>query len=200
MVEAPNPHEVHPTSISFVYKVFQNLDMLGMGTIQLPEWPLSKQLFTTITYPEHLKILIPTWESPQMAPNHGIPCQSTMGLSHAGHCWYGQSNTTYPSPIRYVSHPAQLPNSLPTNSSKIEKTAPSMQTTSQFILIKHCHFGSDCGASAIHQRRQKIPHHQALASTSILAEIARELAKIHPIKPEPSLTPPKTHINQTSPF
>jgi len=80
--------------------------------------PLSKQLFTSIAYAEHLKILIPMWESPQMAPNHGIPCQSTMGSSHAGHCWHGQSNTTSPSPITYASHPAQLPNCSPTNSSK----------------------------------------------------------------------------------
>jgi ribosomal protein L30E len=31
MVEAPNPREVHPTSISYVYTVFQHLDMLWMG-------------------------------------------------------------------------------------------------------------------------------------------------------------------------
>jgi hypothetical protein len=31
MVEAPNPLGVHPTSISYVYKVFQHLDMLWMG-------------------------------------------------------------------------------------------------------------------------------------------------------------------------
>jgi len=86
---------------------------------QLPEWPLSTQLFTSRTYAEHLKILIPTWaESPQMAPNHVIPCQSTIGLTHAGHFWHGQSNTPYPSHIRFASHPAQLPNCLPTNSSQ----------------------------------------------------------------------------------
>ena len=31
MIEAPNPHEVHPTSISYVYKVVYHLDMLWMG-------------------------------------------------------------------------------------------------------------------------------------------------------------------------
>jgi hypothetical protein len=31
MVEAPNPLGVHPTSMSYVYKVFQHLDMLWMG-------------------------------------------------------------------------------------------------------------------------------------------------------------------------
>jgi hypothetical protein len=31
MVEAPNPCEVHPTSISNVFTVFQHLDMLWMG-------------------------------------------------------------------------------------------------------------------------------------------------------------------------
>ena len=31
MVEAPNPLGVHPTSISYVYKVFQHLDTLWMG-------------------------------------------------------------------------------------------------------------------------------------------------------------------------
>ncbi len=31
MVEAPNPRRLHPTSISYVYKVFWHLDMLWMG-------------------------------------------------------------------------------------------------------------------------------------------------------------------------
>ena len=32
MVEDPNPREVHTTSISYVYKVFQHLDMLWMAS------------------------------------------------------------------------------------------------------------------------------------------------------------------------
>jgi hypothetical protein len=36
MVEAPNPLEVHPTSILYVYKVFQHLDMLWMGICVRP--------------------------------------------------------------------------------------------------------------------------------------------------------------------
>jgi hypothetical protein len=31
MIDAPNPLEVHPTSMSYVYKVFQDLDMKWMG-------------------------------------------------------------------------------------------------------------------------------------------------------------------------
>jgi hypothetical protein len=31
MVKAPNPLGVHPTSMSYVYKVFQHLDTLWMG-------------------------------------------------------------------------------------------------------------------------------------------------------------------------
>jgi hypothetical protein len=31
MAEAPNPLGVHPTSMSYVYKVFQHLDMPWMG-------------------------------------------------------------------------------------------------------------------------------------------------------------------------
>ena len=31
MVKAPNPLGVHPTSMSYVYTVFQHLDMLWMG-------------------------------------------------------------------------------------------------------------------------------------------------------------------------
>ena len=81
----------------------------------------------------------------------------------------------------------------------MEKTAPPVQTTSQFILIKHSRFGSNHGTSSIHQQHQTIPHHQAIASTSILAEIARELTKIHPIKLEPSPTPPKIHLGHTLP-
>ena len=36
MVEAPNPREVHPTSMSYVYTVFQHLDMLWMGILVHP--------------------------------------------------------------------------------------------------------------------------------------------------------------------
>ncbi len=40
MVEAPNPHGVHPmTSMSYVYKVVQHLDMLWMGTWVPPSHP-----------------------------------------------------------------------------------------------------------------------------------------------------------------
>ena len=70
----------------------------------------------------------------------------------------------------------------------------------KYTSIKHCHSKCDCGAAAIHQQCQTIPHHQAIASTSILAKMARELVKIHPIKCEPYLTPPKTQINKKSPF
>jgi len=31
MVEAPNPLGVHPISMSYIYKVFQHLDMPWMG-------------------------------------------------------------------------------------------------------------------------------------------------------------------------
>ena len=72
--------------------------------------------------------------------------------------------------------------------------------TPKYASIKHRHFGSNCSAAAIHPQHQTIPHHQATASTSILAEIAREFANTHPIKREPSLTPPKIHINQTLSF
>jgi hypothetical protein len=36
MVEAPNPLGVHPTSISYVYTVFQHLDMPWMGIWRYP--------------------------------------------------------------------------------------------------------------------------------------------------------------------
>ena len=58
--------------------------------------------------------------------------------------------------------------------------------------ITHCHFGNNHGAAAIHQQHQMIPHHQAIASTPILTEIAQKLAKIHPIKCEALPTPSKT--------
>jgi hypothetical protein len=44
MVEAPNPLGVHPTYMSYVYKVFQYLDMPWMGiwvrpyTVTHPTW------------------------------------------------------------------------------------------------------------------------------------------------------------------
>ncbi len=68
-----------------------------------------------------------------------------MGSSRAGHCRHGQSNTPYPFPIWYTSHSAQLPFFCPQDHCKMEKTAPPMQTTSQFILIKHSHFNSNHG-------------------------------------------------------
>jgi hypothetical protein len=106
-------------------------------------------------------------------------------------------STPFPSGIKVT-----LPNSrffCSQDHCKMEKTDPPMQTTSQFILIKHSHFGSNHGTSAIHQQHQTIPHYQAIASTSILAEIAQELTKIHPIKLEPSPTPPKIHLGHTLP-
>jgi hypothetical protein len=36
--------------------------------------------------------------------------------------------------------------------------------------------------------------------SKIFADISQELAQTHPIKHEPSITSPKIHINQTSPF
>ena len=45
-----------------------------------------------------------------------------------------------------------------------------------------------------------VPHHQAIASTPILVEIAQELTKKHPTKGEPSPTPPEIHLDQTLSF
>jgi hypothetical protein len=39
-------------------------------------------------------------------------------------------------------------------------------------LIKHSLFGSNHGTASIHRQHQTIPHHQAIASTSTLAEFA----------------------------
>jgi hypothetical protein len=36
MVEATNPHRLFPTSMSYVYKVFQHLDMPWMGVWVYP--------------------------------------------------------------------------------------------------------------------------------------------------------------------
>ena len=66
---------------------------------------------------------------------------------------------------RYFQSSASLPSHLP-----------------KYTSIKHCHFRSDCGTSAIHRQCQTIPHHQAVVFTLILAEIARELAKAHPVR------------------
>jgi hypothetical protein len=78
--------------------------------------------------------------------------------------------TPFPSGIQVT-----LPNSrffCPQDDCKIEKTAQPMQTTSQLILIKHSLFGSNHGTASIHRQHQTIPHHQAIASTSTLAEFA----------------------------
>jgi len=80
------------------------------------------------------------------------------------------------------------------------KHKPSLTHLPNYTPIKHHHYVSSCGTTAIHWQWQSIPHHQAIASTSILTEIARELAKTHPIKHKPSLAPPKIRIDQTLPF
>jgi hypothetical protein len=134
-------------------------------------------------------------ESIGFAPNRSKPWHP-MPI-HPGLISCRTLSTPFPSGIHVT-----LPNSqffCPQDLCKMEKMAPPVQTTSQFILIKHSHFGSNHGTAAIHQQHQMIPHHQAIASTSILAEIGRELTKIHPIKLEPSPTPPTIHLSHTSP-
>ena len=130
-----------------------------------------------------------------MASNANSPwahlVQDTAGMANL------KPSTPFPSGIQVT-----LPNSrffCPQDHCKMEKTAPPVQTTSQFILIKHSHFESNHGTTAIHQQHQTIPHHQAIASTSILVDIAQEFTKIHPIKLKPSHTPPKIHLGHTLP-
>ena len=88
----------------------------------------------------------------------------------------------------------------PQDHCKVELTAPPMQTTSQIISIEHHHLARNHDAAAFNQQYTMVPHHQAIASTPILVEIARELTKKHPIKGEPPPTPPEIHLNQTLPF
>ena len=121
-------------------------------------------------------------------------------MSHLVQDTAGMANLT-PSTLFSSGIQVTLPNSrlfCPQDHCKMEKTAPPVQTTSQFTSVTHLRFGSDYGASTIHQQHQTIPYHQAIASTSIHAEIARELTKIHPIKLEPSPTPPTIHLGHTS--
>ena len=44
MVEAPNPLGVHPTSMSYVYTVFQHLDMPWMGIRVYPNTVMPVQV------------------------------------------------------------------------------------------------------------------------------------------------------------
>jgi len=103
--------------------------------------------------------------------------------------------------IRLLPPHQFLQKSLENSHRHIQSSASLPSHLLKYTSIKHHHhhFGCDYGAAAIHRQRQTIPYHQAIASTSILAKIARELTQTHPIKRKPSLTPPKTHINQTSP-
>ncbi len=43
-------------------------------------------------------------------------------------------------------------------------------------------------------------HNQSINSTPIFVEITLEVTKIHPVKREPSPTPPNIHLNHTLPF
>jgi hypothetical protein len=88
----------------------------------------------------------------------------------------------------------------PQDHCKVELTAPPMQTTSQLISIEHHRLVSNHDAAAFNRQYTMVPHHQVIASTPILLEIALELTKKHPIKGEPSPTPPKILLDQTLPF
>jgi len=102
--------------------------------------------------------------------------------------------------IRLLPPNQFLQKSLENSHRHIQSSASLPSHLLRYTSIKHCHFKANCGAAAIHLQCQTNPHHQAIASTSILAKITQELAQTHPIKREPSLTPPKVHINQTSLF
>jgi len=106
--------------------------------------------------------------------------------------------TTPNNPSTRLLPPLQFLQNLLKNSQRyIQSSASLPSRLSKYTSIKHLHFRSDYGASAIHQQYQTIPHHQAIAFTLIFVDITQELAQTHPIKHEPSLTPPKIHINQT---
>ena len=90
-----------------------------------------------------------------MASNANSPwaylVQETAGMANL------TPSTVFPSGIQVTR-----PNSrffCPQDHCKTEKTAPPVQTTSQFILIKQSCFGSNHSTSAIHQhhQRQTIP-------------------------------------------
>ena len=121
--------------------------------------------------------------------------------SHANSPWApltqdtaGIANLTPPTPFPSGIQ-VTLPNSrffCPQDHYKIEKTAPPLQTTSQFILIKHSLFGSNHGTSSIHRQHQTIPHHQAIASTSTLVEFC---SRTHQDTPNQAQALPHTPQN-----
>jgi hypothetical protein len=52
----------------------------------------------------------------------------------------------------------------------------------------------------IHNGPSQLGHNQGIGSTPIFVEIALEVTKIHPIKRDPSPTPPRIHLDHTLPF
>ena len=70
----------------------------------------------------------------------------------------------------------------------------------KFTSIKHSRFGCNHGSAATTQRYLMAPHNQSIDSTPIFVKIALEVMKIHPIKHEPSPTPPNIHLDYTLPF
>ena len=72
----------------------------------------------------------------------------------------------------------------------------------KFTLIKHRRSGINHGAVAATWQCTTALHNQATDSIPICVEIAREVTKIHPIKREPTPTPPKIkiHLDHTLPF
>jgi hypothetical protein len=74
-------------------------------------------------------------------------------------CRHPPTTSNDPSPSGYCASTSTL--ALKDSRRHIQSNTILPSHTPKYASIKHRHFGSDCGAAAIHPQRQTIPHHQA---------------------------------------
>ena len=74
-------------------------------------------------------------------------------------CRHPPTTSNDPSPSGYCASTSTL--ALEDSRRHIQSNTILPSHTPKYASIKHRHFGSDCGAAAIHSQRQTIPHHQA---------------------------------------
>ena len=140
-----------------------------------------KQLCTSKTNTDHLNILILTWDSPpKQLPIMALDANSPW--SYHVQVTAGNANLTLPVPLQSASStPKLFAHNIIVKWGKRPYPC-NKPVTSQFISIRHGHFGGDGGTTAAIRQHTMIPHQHAIISISIIVKMSQEGAAIHKIK------------------
>ena len=160
--------------------IFINIVVSEATTVPLPSTNNTKQFLTIRLLPLH-QFLRKSFEnlrryiqSSTSLPSH-LPNihRSNITISNAIAVPLPYTNNSKQFLTIMLLPPLQFLRKLLENSRRYIQSSPILPShLPKHTLIKHHHFECDCGATAIHRQRHTIPHHQSIASTSILAEIA----------------------------